>query len=191
MFPARLESLHAVHLNDAKFEYARCSLHSEKSATCLSFVNGSARVKLVQLETARGLLGLPRWRNGREPACQCRRHKTDAKKKKKRQMQFQSPDWEDPLEEGMATNSSILAWRIPWSGSLVGYSPQGCEESDLIEANENVCTHEEASLASDGSLWTCFCGSFEPLDPPSHRGQLGSHGIGTLTWVHALHAHPD
>ena len=23
--------------------------------------------------------------------------------------------WEDPLEEGMATNSSILAWRIPWT----------------------------------------------------------------------------
>ena len=22
--------------------------------------------------------------------------------------------WEDPLEKGMATNSSILAWRIPW-----------------------------------------------------------------------------
>ena len=27
-------------------------------------------------------------------------------------------DWEDPLEKGMATHSSILAWRIPWtSGS--------------------------------------------------------------------------
>ena len=23
--------------------------------------------------------------------------------------------WEDPLEEGMATHSSILAWRIPWA----------------------------------------------------------------------------
>ena len=23
--------------------------------------------------------------------------------------------WEEPLEEGMATHSSILAWRIPWS----------------------------------------------------------------------------
>ena len=35
----------------------------------------------------------------------------------------QSPGWEDPLEEGMATHSSILAWRIPidrWS--LAGYS---------------------------------------------------------------------
>ena len=24
-------------------------------------------------------------------------------------------DWEDPLEEEMATHSSILAWRIPWT----------------------------------------------------------------------------
>ena len=23
--------------------------------------------------------------------------------------------WEDPLEEGIATHSSILAWRIPWT----------------------------------------------------------------------------
>ena len=29
---------------------------------------------------------------------------------------------EDPLEEEMATHSSILAWRIPWTESLVGYS---------------------------------------------------------------------
>ena len=27
--------------------------------------------------------------------------------------QVQSLGWEDPLEEGMATNSSIFAWRIP------------------------------------------------------------------------------
>ena len=26
-----------------------------------------------------------------------------------------SLDWEDPLEEGIATHSSILAWRIPWT----------------------------------------------------------------------------
>ena len=25
------------------------------------------------------------------------------------------PGWKDPLEKGMATNSSILAWRIPWT----------------------------------------------------------------------------
>ena len=27
----------------------------------------------------------------------------------------QSPDKEDPLEKGMATHSSLLAWRIPWT----------------------------------------------------------------------------
>ena len=30
-------------------------------------------------------------------------------------MQVQSLGWEDPLEEGMATYSNILAWRIPWT----------------------------------------------------------------------------
>ena len=28
--------------------------------------------------------------------------------------------WEDPLEKGMATHSSILAWRNPWTDRLVG-----------------------------------------------------------------------
>ena len=41
--------------------------------------------------------------------------------------------WEDPLEKGMATHSSILAWRIPWTGSLAGYSPWVCKESDMTE----------------------------------------------------------
>ena len=29
--------------------------------------------------------------------------------------QVRSQGWEDPLEEGIATHSSILAWRIPWT----------------------------------------------------------------------------
>ena len=42
--------------------------------------------------------------------------------------------WEDPLEKGMATHSSILAWSIP-SGqrSLADYSPWGLKESDTTE----------------------------------------------------------
>ena len=32
-----------------------------------------------------------------------------------------SLSWEDPLEKGTAAHSSILAWRIPWHNSLVGY----------------------------------------------------------------------
>ena len=32
-----------------------------------------------------------------------------------RETQVQSLGWEDPLEEEMATHSSILAWKIPWT----------------------------------------------------------------------------
>ena len=37
-----------------------------------------------------------------------------------RETQIQSLDWEDPLEKRMATHSSILAWRIPWTGEPGG-----------------------------------------------------------------------
>ena len=51
-------------------------------------------------------MGFPGGASGKECACQCRRH----------EMQVRSLGQEDPLEEGMATHSSILAWRIPWTG---------------------------------------------------------------------------
>ena len=37
----------------------------------------------------------------------------------------QSLDWEDPREEGMATHSSILAWRIPWTEEPGGLRSTG------------------------------------------------------------------
>ena len=51
-------------------------------------------------------------------------------------MQFlvQSLSQEDPLEEGMAAHSSILAWRIPWTEKPGGYIPQGGRESDMTRA---------------------------------------------------------
>ena len=35
--------------------------------------------------------------------------------------------WEDPLEEGMATHSSILAWRIPWTEESGRLQPMGSQ----------------------------------------------------------------
>jgi len=49
-------------------------------------------------------------------------------------MQVQSLGREDPLEEGVAAHSSILAWRIHAQRSLVGYSPFVRKESDMAEA---------------------------------------------------------
>ena len=47
--------------------------------------------------------------------------------------QVQSLCWEDPLEEGMATHSSILAWRIPWTEEPGGLQIHGDAESDTTE----------------------------------------------------------
>ena len=47
--------------------------------------------------------------------------------------QVRSLGWEDPLEEGMATHSSILAWRVPCQRRLASCSPQGHKESDITE----------------------------------------------------------
>ena len=44
--------------------------------------------------------------SGKEPTCQCSRH---------RRHRFDPWVGKIPLEEGVATHSSILAWRIPWT----------------------------------------------------------------------------
>ena len=44
----------------------------------------------------------------------------------------QSLGWEDSLEEGMATHSSIRAWRIPWTEASDS-SSWGCKESDTTD----------------------------------------------------------
>ena len=41
--------------------------------------------------------------------------------------------WEDPLEKEMATHSSILAWRIPWTEEPGGLRSIGLQESDMTE----------------------------------------------------------
>ena len=45
----------------------------------------------------------------------------------------QSLSWEDPLEKGMATHSSILPEEFHGQRSLVGYSSRGHKESDMTE----------------------------------------------------------
>ena len=48
-------------------------------------------------------------------------------------MQVQSLGGKDPLEEGMATHASILAWRIPWTEEPGGLQSIGHKESDTTE----------------------------------------------------------
>ena len=45
--------------------------------------------------------------------------------------QVQSLGWEHPLEKGMATHSSILAWEIPWTKEPGGLQSMGSQELDM------------------------------------------------------------
>ena len=47
----------------------------------------------------------------------------------KQETQVQSLGWEDPLEKGMATHSSILAWRIPCTEEPGGLESMGSQKS--------------------------------------------------------------
>ena len=49
-----------------------------------------------------------------------------------RETWVQSLGWEDPLEKGMETHSSNLAWRIPWTEEAGGLPSMGLQ-SDMTE----------------------------------------------------------
>ena len=50
-----------------------------------------------------------------------------------RETQVQSLGWEDPLEKEMATHSSTLAWKIPWTEEPGRLQSMGHKESDTTE----------------------------------------------------------
>ena len=52
----------------------------------------------------------------------------------------QSLAWDDPLEESVATHSSILAWKIPWTEEPSCCSPWGHKESDTTKVTEHAHT---------------------------------------------------
>ena len=57
----------------------------------------------------------------------------------------QSLGWEDPLEEGMATHSSILAWKIPmdkgaWWATVHGITKSRTQLSDEVQCGTCMCT---------------------------------------------------
>ena len=52
-----------------------------------------------------------------------------------------SLDWEDPLEAGMATHSSILAWRIPWTEEPGGLKSMGLQRVGHDRATKHHIIH--------------------------------------------------
>ena len=52
--------------------------------------------------------------------------------------------WKDPLKEGMATHSSILAWRIPWTEE-----PGGLQSIGLQRARHDLATKHSTAPATE------------------------------------------
>ena len=70
------------------------------------------------------VLGFPGVANGKEAACQGRRHETWVR----------SLGQEYHLEKGMATRFSILAWRTPWTEEPGGLPLMGLQRVNMTEA---------------------------------------------------------
>ena len=79
------------------------------------------------------LLGLPRWLSGKESTCQCRRCSQET--------WIQSLGRQDPLEKGLATHPSILAWRIIWTEEPGGLQSMGSESQTRLSARTRAHTH--------------------------------------------------
>ena len=63
-------------------------------------------------------------------------------------MPVQSLGWEDSLEEGTATLSSILAWRIPWTEEPGGLQSIGLQENQT--RNSNTATDRDHASCAFG-----------------------------------------
>ena len=73
------------------------------------------------------------------------------------EMQVQSLGREDPLEEGMATHSSILTWRIPWSEEPGGLQSMGSQRVKHDWSNL-TSTLMATDLQNVGSTCWSLCG---------------------------------
>ena len=60
-------------------------------------------------------------------------------------MQFQSLSQEDPLEEGMATHSSILVWRTPWTEGPAGLQSTGLQRVEQSSTTTRTLSIPRAS----------------------------------------------
>ena len=69
-------------------------------------------------------------------------------------MQLRPLGWEDPLEEEMATHSSILAWKIPWTEEPDGLQSMGVAKS-RTQLNDLATKQQLACLGSFTLMHVC------------------------------------
>ena len=135
------------------------------------------------------LSGFPGGTSGKEPACQGRRPKRHG-----------LDPWvgKVPLEEGMATHFSVLAWRIPWTEEWQGTVHRVAKSWTGLKRLSATCTHARGfhitvinflvhkmgfSGGSDSKPSACNAGDLGliPGSGRSHGEENGDHSS-TLAW---------
>ena len=93
----------------------------------------------------------------------------------------QSLGWEDPLEESMATHSSIVAWRISCSEEVVGlqsiglqrvihdWSSLACTQASGVYWQTAVLTHSKLFMVSFALPWQSWVMATKPVCPQSQH----------------------
>ena len=80
--------------------------------------------------------------------------------------------WEDPLEEGSATHSSVLAWRIPLTEEPGGPQSKGCKESDRTEVTARM-RGRFIWLKTTPGVVTFRSANITPLTAPKAHREIG------------------
>ena len=70
-------------------------------------------------------------------------------------MQVPSLGWEDPLEKSMATHSSLLAWRIPWTEEPGGLQSMWVTKSQTQLKQLSTHTHTHTHTMNLRKKWQC------------------------------------
>ena len=100
--------------------------------------------------------------------------------------------WKVPLEEGMATHSSILGWRTPWTEEPGGATVHGVSESDKTEQLSTaqgfswLCSITVFCTWGRKEHWNLCFGSFIPELMHLEMMKILVHiwGPWSLSWVH-------
>ena len=91
--------------------------------------------------------------------------------------QVQSLGWKDPLEKGMTTHSSILAWRIPWTEEPSGLQSMGLQRVGHNWVT-NTCFLVFPISANDMAVHSCYLNKFK-----SHPSFFFSHSTSDLPFT--------
>ena len=108
-------------------------------------------MQVMYINTVTKLTSAKWWLTGKEPTCQCRRH-TRHKRQTLPAMWVWSLGWEDPRKEEMANQSSILAWKIPWTEETGRLQSKGLQRVGHDWANKYVCMAKFILLINENLL---------------------------------------